>query len=298
MAASCPATITTAAKEGCPAHARSPECASTQNSSQPWERIFFISPQTRSASSKNALAYDECASGRLYYYIHADHLDTPRVVVDRSDNLRWRWMAEPFGTTAPENNPSGRGAFTFNLRFPGQFADAESGLNYNYFRDYDSSIGRYVQSDPIGLDGGINTFLYVGGNPVSAADPLGLLSYEGRQLLKRWGFLPKTPTEHCATGECAAGLLPTRTKSEMSPEACFATCFAAKTALGLAGGIGAGAIATSIGPRVGLWVNATMNSEAAILGSELMGVEYCYRKCHFPKPEICESDQLSNIQAP
>ena len=92
------------------------------------------------------------------FYIHSDHLGTPRVVAQYGQQLRWRWLAEPFGTTAPENNPAALGAFTFNLRFPGQYADAESALSYNYFRDYDASIGRYVQSDPIGLAGGINTY--------------------------------------------------------------------------------------------------------------------------------------------
>jgi RHS repeat-associated protein len=110
----------------------------------------------------------------LLYYIHTDHLDTPRVVVDRNNAIRWRWMAEPFGTTAAETNPSGLGHFTFGLRFPGQYFDQESGLHYNFFRDYDSSIGRYTTSDPIGLDGGINTYAYVSGDPLTGTDPLGL----------------------------------------------------------------------------------------------------------------------------
>ncbi|MDO9315546.1 MAG: RHS repeat-associated core domain-containing protein, partial [Burkholderiaceae bacterium] len=110
----------------------------------------------------------------LVYYIHTDHLNTPRVVVNTSGVLRWSWIAEPFGTTAPNTNPAALGAFAFNLRFPGQYADSESGLFYNYFRDYDSSIGRYAQSDPIGLNGGINTYSYVAGNPISYTDHEGL----------------------------------------------------------------------------------------------------------------------------
>ena len=110
----------------------------------------------------------------LVYFIHTDHLNTPRVVVDRNGKTRWRWLAEPFGTTAPETNPSGLGDFVQNLRMPGQYADAESGLWYNYFRYYDSTTGRYSQSDPIGLDGGINGYSYAGANPVSMIDPDGL----------------------------------------------------------------------------------------------------------------------------
>jgi len=110
----------------------------------------------------------------LVYFIHTDHLNTPRVVIDRNNVVRWRWISEPFGTTAPETNPSGLGDFTFNLRFPGQYADQESGLFYNYRRNYDKETGRYRESDPIGLAGGINTYSYVEANPLSHIDPRGL----------------------------------------------------------------------------------------------------------------------------
>jgi RHS repeat-associated protein len=119
----------------------------------------------------------------LVYYIHADHLNAPRIVVDQSGAKRWRWLAEPFGTTAPETNPDGLGAFTQNLRFPGQYADAESGLWYNYFRSYDSSKSGYAQSDPIGLSGGSwSTYSYVNGSPVGFIDPQGLAYFGMRPL--------------------------------------------------------------------------------------------------------------------
>jgi RHS repeat-associated protein len=109
------------------------------------------------------------------YYIHADHLGTPRAITRPGDNkVVWTWESEAFGANLPEQNPSGLGNFVFNLRFPGQYYDVETGLHYNYFRDYDPQTGRYIESDPIGLQGGINTYTYVNGNPVNAIDSEGL----------------------------------------------------------------------------------------------------------------------------
>lgn len=109
------------------------------------------------------------------FYIHPDHLNTPRLITNQAQQVVWRWdQGEPFGNNLPNENPSELGTFTCNLRLPGQYFDKETNLHYNYFRDYDPAIGRYIQSDPIGLLGGVNTYAYVDGNPISRADPLGL----------------------------------------------------------------------------------------------------------------------------
>ncbi|UOD27743.1 RHS repeat protein [Massilia violaceinigra] len=106
-------------------------------------------------------------AGESAYYTYADHLMTPRLITRASDNkMVWRWDgANPFGEDSPDENPSRLGNFSYNLRFSGQYYDRETNLHYNYFRDYDPQTGRYMQSDPIGLQGGINTYGYVGGNP-------------------------------------------------------------------------------------------------------------------------------------
>lgn len=117
------------------------------------------------------------ANGVAVYYLHTDHLNTPRLVMDEQNVVVWRSLplAEPFGNSPPEEDPDGNGVpFSMNLRFPGQYADQETNLNQNTFRDYNPQLGRYIQSDPIGLRGGINTYGYVGGNPLSRTDPRGL----------------------------------------------------------------------------------------------------------------------------
>lgn len=108
--------------------------------------------------------------------IHPEHLNTPRQVYNDQQQLRWKWeQQEPFGNNPADENPSGLGAFDLPLRLPGQVNDKETGLHYNYSRDYDPRLGRHAESDPIGLRGGLNTYAYVQGNPLSKIDPFGLV---------------------------------------------------------------------------------------------------------------------------
>jgi RHS repeat-associated protein len=110
------------------------------------------------------------AIGGAVAYGHGDQLGTIQKLTDASGALIWDRIARPFGETVSINAASG---IEQKLRFPGQYTD-ETGLNYNYFRDYDPTLGRYLESDPLGLRGGINTYAYVRANPLSYVDPLGL----------------------------------------------------------------------------------------------------------------------------
>lgn len=109
------------------------------------------------------------AQEKTYYY-HTDHLGTTRAMTDANQTLVWKIAFDPFG------NELGVVVQTVenNLRFPGQYFDAESGLHYNYFRDYDPRTGRFIEPDPIGLAGGVNRYGYAAGNPVNFTDPRGL----------------------------------------------------------------------------------------------------------------------------
>ncbi|TQV79449.1 RHS repeat protein [Exilibacterium tricleocarpae] len=134
------------------------------------------------------------------YTVHTDHLATPKYLTDASGQVVWSARAKPFGEAVVDEDPDGDGVtVVMPLRFPGQYFDQETGLHYNYYRDYDPTIGRYIQSDPIGISedysdpqlqvallqgiplaaGGTSTALnhvygYVKQNPLSYIDPFGL----------------------------------------------------------------------------------------------------------------------------
>ncbi len=130
------------------------------------------------------------ASQQLFF-VESDSLGTPRMVIDPSrgasgtGTVVWKWNpnGEAFGNTAPIQDPDGDGTqFVFDLRFPGQRYDNVSGLNYNYFRDYDPNTGRYVESDPLGQGAGVGTYGYASLNPLSKIDPDGRFEVRAIQM--------------------------------------------------------------------------------------------------------------------
>ena len=107
-------------------------------------------------------------------YILVDRMGTPQLASNSSGATVWSTTYQPFGTTGNVN-----ASITQNLRFPGQYYDVETGFNYNVKRDYMPDTGRYVQIDLIGLNGGMNPYTYVAGNPFGHRDPIGLFSVSG-----------------------------------------------------------------------------------------------------------------------
>jgi RHS repeat-associated protein len=147
--------------------------------------------------------------GASFQYVETDALGTPRAVIHPAANTTiWRWdlTGTAFGEHAPDGDPDGnRQPYVLNLRYPGQYYDGVGPFNYNYFRDYDASIGRYLQSDPFGLDAGVSTYAYVESNPMNAIDPYGLY--------------------HCARGARCEGL----TQGLQQSLRCFDACSSRET---------------------------------------------------------------------
>jgi RHS repeat-associated protein len=129
-------------------------------------------------------------NGSKHYAVQTDHLNTPRRLTNSSKQVAWQWAFSAFGdeqpttgknryvdpATTPNAGSTTVADVTFNLRYPGQYFDKESGLSYNYFRSYDARTGRYSQSDPIDLAGGWNKFAYAEQNPLSYVDRDGRLA--------------------------------------------------------------------------------------------------------------------------
>lgn len=104
------------------------------------------------------------------YYVHNDHLGRPEVITDQSKTIVWQAKLDAFDRSVLSSSIG-----DFNIGFPGQYWDEEKQSWYNYFRDYDATTGRYLQSDPLGLFDGPNTYGYVRSNPVNYVDPTGLV---------------------------------------------------------------------------------------------------------------------------
>ena len=136
-------------------------------------------PDGTKISYRYAKAYSsylpiEVTDGINTWTVHKDHLDAPRALTDQNNVVVWQNESSPYGISNPNEDPDGDGsAVEFNFRFPGQYFDLESGLHYNFFRYYDPGTGRYISSDPIGIEGGVNTYLYSNSNPINYIDPIG-----------------------------------------------------------------------------------------------------------------------------
>ena len=169
------------------------------------------------------MAWSVAFGAERVYYVHNDHLGTPVAMTDESGVKVWEAEYLPFGEAVVDEDPDGdQVILENNLRFPGQYYDAETGLHYNYFRSYDPQTGRYLEADPIGIEGGTNhLYVYAGNSPLNWIDPLGLKVYRccrevqvnaavdatARVLLLEHCYI-KTDTVTAGMGPAGGGPLP------------------------------------------------------------------------------------------
>jgi RHS repeat-associated protein len=140
-------------------------------------------------------------SGAMYY-VHTNHRNQPHLATDEDGQVVWRGVSTPFGSTSIDNGQGGPSGLCLNLRLPGQYFDAETGFHHNYHRDYSPELGRYLQADPIGLNGGMNLYGYCGNDPVNREDRWGLDYIDPEQDPSgQYGFDPENyDTDDFATG--------------------------------------------------------------------------------------------------
>lgn len=164
-------------------------------------------------------AHADVANGKLYF-VHTDHLGTPKVLTDEAGAVVWSAVHDPFGMAAVEAGST----VEMNVRFPGQYYDGETGLHYNYFRTYDPAIGRYLTADPLGVIPHSTTetlsnlnhlYVYANNNPANLADPYGLLPSMPWPEFGPW----------CGTGNYA-GMIPDGPFKDAcrKHDECYATC--------------------------------------------------------------------------
>ncbi|AEG92354.1 RHS repeat-associated core domain-containing protein [Ramlibacter tataouinensis] len=187
------------------------------NGSPVYETVYLGSTPVGAMKQTGSAANGDIAT--TVYNVYADHIDTPRLITKQDHTIVWRWdTAEAFGATAANQDPNNLGVFVYNQRFPGQVFDSETGLLQNWNREYNARWGRYIQSDPIGLEGGINTFNYVGANPLSDVDPTGLKSQSATSASTSDASNATGSTDVCVAGRspaecreiCSKLALPTR----------------------------------------------------------------------------------------
>jgi RHS repeat-associated protein len=147
--------------------------------------------------------------GGVPYAVHSDHLASPRRISDANAAPVWNWdffgatTANAFGENAAQNETAAPSGFTYANRFPGQYLDAQSGVHYNYFRDYEPGTGRYVESDTLGLVDGPSTYSYTRSAPLTYVDPTGEASTKGKGFPNERGSCRPSEVEFCEK-ECAA----------------------------------------------------------------------------------------------
>ncbi len=181
------------------------------------------------------------------YFYHNDHLGAPMMMTDSSGSTVWQGEYLPFG-----EEYSVSGTVTNNLRFPGQYYDSETGLHYNYYRDYNPAIGRYVEADPIGIKRGQNhLYGYVGNNPVNFVDPDGKMAVVSGIILGGYSIAAVLIFIDCMERCTGTELLPENPNScpinpINKPEDCVEICVQYALLLGF-GADPLGSTATTLG---------------------------------------------------